>query len=424
MQQKRLSELFAPKFYEVYEKVRNSLITHFFLKGGRGSTKSTFVAMCILLCMMFDASKGEIVHCCVIRRVDNTLRASVHAQFMKAAAILGVDVYWTPGFSPLTYTYKKKSSGASITIQFHGVDDPVKLKSITPAKGYFKYIWVEEAAEFDNMEHIRSVLQSLMRGGEIYKVFYTFNPPKDVTHWANVECEIPSKDRFVHHSTYLDVVASHPKWLGNQFVAEAESLKERNYPAYEHEYLGIATGVEGQIFGNIEIRELSGKEIKAFEKVSCGLDWGFSIDPLAVIWVAYDQKRRTLYLFDEIYKQSMSNAATAREILEVKKWRGRVICDNAEPKSIADINGMGVKALPCRKGKGSVHRGIRWLSAEIDKIVVDPNRCPNAVKELKSYAYEKDAGGKYKREYPDKDNHIIDALRYATQDWQTVTRIH
>lgn len=417
MRQQRLSELFAPKFYEVYEKVRNSLITHFFLKGGRGSAKSTFVAMCILLCMMYDASKGLIVHACVMRRVDNTLRESVHAQFMKAAAILGVDVYWKPGFSPLKFTYKQKQ----MEIQFHGVDDPVKLKSITPTKGYFKYIWIEEAAEFDNMEHIRSVLQSLMRGGEIYKVFYTFNPPKDVTHWANVECEIPGKDRFVHHSTYLDVPV---KWLGQQFIIEAESLKERNYPAYEHEYLGIATGVEGQIFGNIEIRELSHKEIRSFEKVSSGLDWGYSIDPCAVIWCAYDQKRRILYLFDEIYKQSMSNAQVAREILEVKKWRGRVICDNAEPKSIADINGLGVKALPCRKGKGSVHRGIRWLASEIDSIVIDPVRCPNAVKEFKGYAYEKDAGGKYKREYPDRDNHIIDAVRYATQDWQTVTRIH
>ena len=415
MRQISPSKLFAPAFKQVYQAIFYSDITHFFLKGGRGSTKSTFVAMCILLGIMRDAAEGETVHAVVLRRVDNTLRESVHSQMLKAASLLGMDYEWKAGFSPLLITYKRKN----LVIQFHGVDDPIKLKSITPKNGYFKYIWIEEAAEFDNMEHIRSVLQSVMRGGEVFKVFYTFNPPRDVTHWLNVECEVSSANRLVHHSTYLDV----PKeWLGPAFIAEAEDLQLRNPSAYEHEYLGIATGVEGQIFQNVKIEVITAKQILGFEKTSCGLDWGYSIDPLGIIWDAWDAKRRLLYLWDEAYKMGMSNSQAAEEVKK-RKWRTRVICDNAEPKSIADISGMGIKAIPCRKGKGSIARGIKWLAKEVDGIVIDSDRCPNAYKEFRGYAYEKDASGAYKREYPDKNNHLIDATRYSSQDWMANSHI-
>lgn len=411
----RASDLFAPNFKEVWEEFLGNKITHFMLKGGRGSTKSTAVSTMIEMGMMMDAARGEVTNAIVLRLVGDTLRASAHAQMIKSTDLIGNPAEWKPGYSPLTLKYK--INGA--TVQFHGVDDPTKLKSITPERGYFKYIWLEEAAEFQNMEHVRSVLQSVMRGGEVFKVFYTYNPPRDVTHWINVEADIPRPDRLVHHSTYLDVPS---KWLPRSFYVEAETLKKNNLPAYEHEYLGISTGVEGQIFKNVKLETITARQILDFRSRSCGLDWGYSIDPLAVIWDAWNPKYRRLYLFDEVYKLEMSNTATVAAIQE-KGWRGTVICDSEDPKSIADINGMGVRGIPARKGPGSVDRGMRWLSRDVDEIIIDPVRCPNAVKEFKGYSFDKDQYGKYKKGYPDRDNHLIDATRYSAQDWMAIMRI-
>lgn len=412
----RPSDLFAPSFKEVYQKFFDDETTHIFMKGGRGSTKSTAAAILIKLGMMRDHSRGERTSAIVFRRVDNTLRLSVYSQMIKADDFIGNAVEWKYGLSPLMMTYK--INGAEI--QFHGVDDPLKLKSLVARFGYFKYVWIEEAAEFDNMEHIRSILQTVMRGGEKFKVLYTFNPPKDAQHWINVECEIPSARKFVHHSVYTDVPRH---WLSEEFFREAEELKERNFPAYEHEYLGIATGVEGQIFPNVTIEKIPAATINGFKALSCGLDWGFSIDPLAVVWMAYDSKTRTLYLFDEVYRLNASNEIAAKEI-QRRRWNRPVICDSAEPKSIADVSGYGVRAIPARKGKGSIERGMKWLRSYVHNIVIDPERCPNAAREFRGYAFDKDASGtSYKRDFPDRDNHTIDAVRYGCQDWMAVSRI-
>lgn len=410
-----LDEMIAPPFYSVYRDFRGDKITDFILKGGRGSTKSTFAALMIPLGIMDDAVNGEVTNGIIFRRVALTLRDSVFMQVQKCIEMLGASAYWKVNLSPLRLTYK--INGAMIA--FEGVDNPTKLKSVTCVKGYFKYAWFEELEEFEGMEHIRSVRQSVLRGGDKFKVFMTFNPPKSATSWVNRESLVESDDRIVHHSTYLDVPE---EWLGPQFIREALALKANNLEAYQHEYLGMAVGTGGQIFRNLEFRQLTDEVIRGFDRVKCGLDWGYSPDPLGIIWPAWDPRRKTIYIFDEVYRFSASNKQAADEIKD-RKWFGPVICDNAEPKSIADLNGMGVRAVPCRKGRGSIERGMRWLTRGVDKIVIDPKRCPNAVREFSGYEHERNPAGGFKRGYPDKDNHLIDPTRYACQDWMTIINI-
>lgn len=412
----KISDLIAAPFYDVHRSfVYDDTKTDFFLKGGRGSTKSTFAALEIALGIMRDGANGEHTNAIIFRRVGNTLRDSVYSQMLRAIDMLKVNHLWKTGLSPLRLTYKPTGQ----IIAFEGVDDPLKLKSIAVPKGYFKYAWFEELAEFEGIEHIRSIRQSVLRGGSIYKVLLTFNPPKSIVSWVNREVLIVAKNRVVHHSTYLEVPR---EWLGEQFIMEAEQLRDNNFEAYEHEYLGKAVGTGGQIFRNLVFQEITDAEIRNFDRTVCGLDWGFSPDPLGIVWLGWQPRRRRLLVFDEEYLYGVSNSVAADRIKR-RNWTGPVICDNAEPKSIADLNGYGVRAIPCRKGKGSIERGMRWLTREVSEIVIDTERCPNATREFAGYEYAPDPNGGFKRGYPDTNNHLIDPTRYACQDFMASTRI-
>lgn len=296
-------------------------------------------------------------------------------------------------------------------IIFKGLDKAKKSKSIKIAKGYFKLLWFEELDEFDGMEEIRSVRQSIMRGGEKFITFMTYNPPKSLNNWVNQEAMIDSEDTYKNHSTYLDVPR---EWLGDEFIIEAEELKKANPKAYEHEYLGVATGTGGKVFDNLVIREIIDDEIAIFDKIKQGLDFGFAADPLAYVKCHYDKTRKRLFIFDEIYQVSLSNEKLSKA-LKKKNPLNKLITSDVEPRTVNDLQGRGHNIISAVKGADSVDSGMHFLSVELLEIVIDPKRCPNTAREFSSYELEKDKNGNFKGSYPDKDNHSIDATRYALE---------
>lgn len=399
----RLSGLIAPVFYEVHRDIRKGGHTHYWMKGGRGSGKSSFVSIEVVFGLLEDREANAVA----LRKVGANLKDSVMQQMVWAVQALGVAEDWEA--KPSLGEMVCKSTGQKIL--FRGCDDPRKLKSLKFQKGYAKYIWYEEADEFRGMEELRSLNQSLMRGGEDFRVFYSFNPPKGLRHWVNQEMKEMRSERLVHHSTYLDMPE---EWLGRQFLAEAAYVKEKKPKAYRHEYLGEATGEGGEVFRNLNFREISDEEIAAFDKVSRGLDWGYAVDPLHYTVNHFDRTRRRLYIFFELRATEMSNRRLAEEIEKENPDGREVICDSAEPKSIAEMRSLGIRAMGARKGPDSVSYGIKWLQ-DLEEIVIDPIRCPYTAREFSGYAYEGDGHGGWRAQFPDRDNHSIDAVRYSRE---------
>lgn len=401
----KLTDLIAPQFYSIHRDIKNNKYTHYKLYGGRGSTKSSFVGVEIITGMMDDPEANAICW----RRYQNTLQESVYEQLIWAIEALGVSHLWKSSLSPLRLTYKPTGQ----KILFRGCDNPNKAKSLKLRKGYFKYIWIEERAEFEGAEDERTILQSLMRGGSHYVVFYTWNPPKSLNSWVNQDVLQIRDDTICNHSTYLTVPRA---WLGEQFFIEAEELKKRNKMAYRHEYLGEATGTGGKVFDNVILREITPEEIAIFDKLKHGLDFGFAADPLAFLRMHYNKKQHRLYIFREIYQVNLKNREAAAKIKTINPENKIITADSEEPRSIAALNDYGLRVIGAKKGPGSVDFGMSFLSNEIDEIIIDPVTCPNAAREFSTYELEKDKNGNFKGGYPDKDNHTIDACRYALED--------
>lgn len=400
----RLKNVIAPSFYKVHKDIKKDLHTHYWFDGGRGSTKSSFVAIEIIIGIMKDPK----ANCIALRKVKDTLHDSVYEQLCWAIDVLEVGAYWDCKTSPLTLTYTPTGQ----KILFRGADKPKKIKSTKFAKGYCKYIWYEELDEFSGIEEIRMINQSLMRGGEKFTVFYSYNPPKSASNWVNAESKLTRPDRLTHHSTYLTV----PKeWLGEQFLVEAEHLKETKPESYKHEYLGEITGTGGEVFTNVTCRPITDEEIKAFEQLRRGLDFGYAADPLSYGVVNYDRKHKRLHIFHEVYAVGMSNKSIHTEIKKENTYNDTVKADSAEPRTINELNQLGLRIVGVKKGADSVNYGIKFLQ-DLEEIIIDDIRCPNTAREFLTYELEKDANGNFKAGFPDKNNHSIDMTRYALND--------
>ena len=403
----KLSKVIAPSFAGVHSDIKKHGHTHYWLKGGRGSAKSSFISVEIVLGIMRDAGKGLHTNAVVLRRYGVTLRESVFEQIGWAVNALGVSQLWRDSVSPMSYTYLPTGQ----KILFRGVDDPTKAKSIKFSKGWAKYLWYEECVEFEGEEKLRNINQSVLRGGADFFVFYSFNPPKSARNWVNQYVAIEREDTLVHHSTYLTVP---PQWLGEQFLVEAQHLKEVKPEAYRHEYLGEVTGTGGEVFANVTLRAITDEEVSRFDKLRRGIDWGYAADPFAYNVCHYDKTRRQLYIFREIHKVKLSNRAAA-DLIKPEAGGARITCDSAEPKSIDEVKGYGLRVVGAKKGPDSVEYGVKWLQ-DLEEIIIDPARCPETAREFSGYELERDREGNFKAGYPDKDNHHIDAVRYACED--------
>ena len=395
--------MISPAFYESHRMIKAGEITEDVEEGGRGSTKSTFCAIEVILAII----KHPQCHAVVLRQKENTLRKSVYTQIVKAISMLGLKEKFRCTVNPMECTFKPTGQ----KIFFSGLDDPDNLKSITPPFGYIGIGWFEELDGFRGPDQIRKAEQSIFRGGPYKLCLKSFNPPAMWRNWVNQYAREPKEGKRVNHTTYLTTPA---EWLGEPFLAEAEHQKETNPTAYRHEYLGEIVGSGTEVFENIQLRAITDEEIRRFDHVLSGVDWGWYPDPWAFNRVHYDAARRTLYIFAEETRQKTSNARTAAIVAKYIQPDEYVTCDSAEPKSIGDYKAAGIRAREAEKGPGSVEYSMKWL-AGLAKIVIDSERCPDTAKEFCEYEYERDSRtGEVVPGYPDVNNHHIDAVRYAT----------
>lgn len=394
-------------FHRMIRDIRAKKHSEYILPGGRGSMKSSTISLVIPELIKNNSN----MHALILRKVGNTIKDSVYAQMKWALDKLNLSEEFTCKVSPMEITYKATGQ----KIYFRGADDPLKIKSIKPEFGYIGIVWFEELDQFAGPEEIRNIQQSAIRGGnEAYK-FKSFNPPRSKNNWANeytTQAKEKDESAMVQHSTYLDL-GIEQEWLGDMFLKDAEHLKETNPDAYDNEYLGHANGNGGNVFEYIEERTITDEEISHFDRIYQGVDWGWMPDKYAFVRLYYDAARETIYFIDEMYENKKSNEWTAGEI----KRRGyddyEITCDSAEPKSVTDYRDYGLAARSAIKGPGSIEYSMKWWQRR--KLVFDPVRTPNARDEFKKYEYERDKDGNIISGYPDKDNHLIDASRYATE---------
>lgn len=398
------ANMIAPSFSSVLFDIENEEHSEYVFPGGRGSTKSSFVSLEVVDLI----EKHEDMHACILRQVGETLRTSVYQQILWAIEALNLSAEYKATVSPLEIT----KIGTGQKIYFRGADDPNKIKSIKVPFGYIGILWFEELDQFTGPEAVRKIEQSVIRGGDKAYKFKSFNPPKSAQNWANKYIKVPRADRLVVESNYLSV----PKqWLGKPFLDDAEFLKDTNPTAYENEYMGIANGTGGNVFDNVIIREITDEEIKTFDRLYKGVDWGWYPDPYAYNNMTYIASRHELIIFDEYHCNKKSNEQTAKILVNEHGVTANdlITCDSAENKSIGDYRAYGLLARAAEKGPGSVEYSMKWLQS-LSAIIIDNRRCPETAQEFLDYEYERDKEGNVISGYPDKNNHHIDACRYGT----------
>ena len=384
----RISELIGGAFGACRQAVRNGA-AEIVASGGRGSGKSSYVSVELLLQML----KHPGCHGLVCRKVAATLRTSVYAQLQWAVERMGLRSRFRFSLSPMEMEYLPTGQ----RILFFGMDDAGKLKSLKMPAGYIGLLWFEELDQFTE-EEVRSVEQSVFRGGDFTLSFKSFNPPVDAKHWVNGLEDKPG--RFVHRSTYLELPRA---WLGERFFADAEHLQRVNPSLYEHEYLGIPVGDGDRVFPNLRLESFAVQ----LRHRSSGVDWGWWPDPWAFNQVAYDPQSRNLYILAEGHRHRCANRDTAALLMEQVGCNELVIADSAEPKSIAEYRALGLSCRGARKGPGSRRYGYKWLQS-LNAIYIDPAVCPHTAREFAGCVYENGA-------YPGHDDHHIDAVRYACE---------
>lgn len=254
-----------------------------------------------------------------------------------------------------------------------------------------------------------------MRGGNKFVVFKSMNPPKSLSNWANlhIENEKMKPDVYTSKTTYLQ---SPPEWLGEQFINDAEWLKQVSPEIYKHEYLGVPIGNGTEVFDNLVNTKLDDEFISHFDSIFMGIDWGWYPDPFHWTKCYYDMARRDLYIYDEYRCTETTNKDTAKYLQNVKGVTPRdlITCDSAEPKSVSDYRAFGINARPAVKGPDSIRYGIKWL-ASLNRIIIDSVRCPKTWEEFSKYEYVLDKDGNPTSTPSPYNNHSIDAVRYAME---------
>ncbi len=419
----KISDFFLPTFNEFWIASKKKKHLRYVLKGGRGSGKSFHIPIRILL----DVIEYP-VSAIGIRRVQNTILKSIYANFKGAANALGVRHLFKFVDSKLEITYIPRGN----KIYFAGADDPEKIKSIKDADFPLAIAWFEELAEFKSEDDISTIENSILREeleGKFtsvakrnkyypfdYSFYYSYNPPKRKHNWVNKKFESSMIDdnTFVHHSNYLN----NPH-LSKKFIEEAENVKRKDERRYRWIYLGEAIGSGVVPFDNLKIKKgsITNEMVMAFDNIRNAVDFGYATDPLAFVRWHYDKKKNGIYAIDEIYGQKISNRMFAKKLHEKCYQSDRMGADSAEPKSIAELKNE--HAIPriygVKKGPDSVEYGEQWLD-DLDFICIDPLRTPNIAKEFENIDYQVDKDGNPKPRLEDKDNHTIDATRYAFED--------
>ena len=404
-----LKEKIKPSFYSVARATMNPKILHIACKGGRGSGKSSDIALLIIILV-----KHFAVNAVCIRKTDNTLEQSVYEQLKWAISELGLTSEFKFNKSPLRISYVPRGN----YIVFRGAQNPERIKSLKDSRFPFAIGWIEELAEFKTEDEVKTITNSLLRGeladGLFYKFFYSYNPPKRKHSWVNkkYESRFQPENTFVHASTYKDNPI-----IAKEFIEEAEATRERSEKRYRWEYLGEAIGSGVAPFENLVFRKITDEEIARFDNIRQGNDFGYANDPLAFVRWHYDKKKRVIYAIDEIYGVKISNRELAERIREKGYQSQMITCDSAEPKSIDELKlQLNIPLVQgAKKGPDSREYGERWLD-DLDAIVIDPERTPNIAREFESADYAVDRDGNPKPKLEEVNDHTIDATRYAFED--------
>lgn len=409
MQTVNLSKVIAPCFYSVHKSILNHDYEIYRLKGGRGSTKSSFIAAEVLNLVM----RYEFVCAVVLMKQGNRLRNGAYNLYLQAISRLGLDSYFKKSLSPMKITYKPTGQ----YILFIGLDDAMKTKGITTDREdrYFAVTHFEELDQFKGETEISIALQSLQRGGDLYWCFQCYNPPQNRYNWCNVSSNKDVEGRLVHTSDYRMI---DPSWLGVGFYNEMRRVRARSELDYRWMYLGEATGTGGAVFKNIKEIELSDEDLRNFDNHFNGQDWGFSPDPAAFVRWHLDLANDSIYACAESIRYECQMAQVAQDILDNGFNDVYTIIDSARGgEMLSEFRNVGVLCNNMYKGRsGQLSRefGIQWLATR-KNIFIDKRRTPQIFEEFSGYEYQRD------KHDPDKflsqpitfNDHTIDATRYA-----------
>lgn len=372
-------------------------------KGSRASKKSKTSALWFIVNLM----KHPAANLLVVRATYNTLRNSCFTELKWAIARLGVQQYWQINLSPLEMTYLPTGQ----KIYFRGLDDPLKVTSITVDVGVLCWLWIEEAYEIDSEESFDTLDESI-RGqvpdGLFKQITLTFNPWNE-HHWL--------KKRFFD-APDSDVLAKTTNYLCNEFLDDAdlrvfERMKRDNPRRYQVAGLGNWGMVDGLVYENFREAEFELSDLPDTARSFFGLDFGYTNDPTAFWAGMVDEKSKKIWVFDEMYERGMSNERIAERITEMGYAKEVITADSAEPKSIDRLRMLGLRRVrAAQKGKDSILNGIDRIQDY--ELIVHP-RCKNFLVEIYNYTWAKDKFGRAINKPIDDFNHLMDAMRYALE---------
>lgn len=379
-------------------------------KGSRASKKSKTTALNIICRMM----KYPDANTLVVRKVFRTLKDSCFTELKWAIHRFGVDQHWEIKESPLEMTYKPTGQ----KIYFRGLDDPLKVTSITVEHGYLCWCWIEEAyeiskeADFDMLDE--SIRGAIPPETGLFKQFtLTFNPWNE-HHWI--------KKRFFDADPSPDILAQTTNYLCNEWLDAAdlavfESMRVNNPRRYRVAGLGDWGIVDGLIYENWEELAFNPMDIsrKSGVQSAFGLDFGYTNDPTALFCGLISKTEKTIWVFDELYEKALTNSRIYERVLNMGYGKERIKADCAEPKSIDELREAGLRHIrAARKGKDSVNNGIQYIQDY--HIIIHP-RCVNFLTEISNYTWDTDKQTGEKINQPIDDfNHLMDAMRYALED--------
>lgn len=373
------------------------------IKGSRASKKSKTTAL--WFAVWLNKKGYEKANLVVFRKTYRTIKDSCYADLKWAFTRLGVINDWTFTLSPLEAT--RKSTGQKIL--FRGLDDSLKITSITAEKGSLCWAWLEEAYELMNEDDFNMLDESIR--GQVEKPLFkqwtiSFNPWNE-RHWL--------KSRFfdVKDSDILAITTNYTcnEWLDDADLKVFERMKEHNPRRYQVAGLGNWGVVDGLVYENWKEEKFTLKEIENTITVA-GLDFGYTNDPTAFFIGFLDKKNKKLFVWDEIYKTGLSNKSIYEEIVRMKYQKENIIADSAEPKSIDELRGYGLRIKGAKKGKDSILNGVQWIQDL--EIIIHP-RCTNFLTEISNYQWDKDKFGKSINRPIDDFNHLMDAMRYSVE---------
>lgn len=387
-----------------YKKFWNFKGRYRVVKGSRASKKSKTTA----LWYIYNIMKYKNANLLVVRKTYRTLKDSCYTELKWAIHRLGVDAFFSCTQSPLEITYIPTGQ----KIYFRGLDDPLKVTSITVDVGYLCWMWLEEAYEI-NSESDFDMLDESIRGnvsdGLFKQITITFNPWND-KHWLKKKFFDVKDDNILALTTNYKC----NEWLDEADLKVFETMKKNNPRRYQVAGLGNWGVVDGLVYENWKEQDFNIDDIKNKDTISVfGLDFGYTNDASALFCGILDLKGKKLWVFDEMYKKGLSNKDIYNNVLNMGFVKEQIIADSAEPKSIDELKYYGIRRIQgAKKGKDSINNGIQWIQDL--EIIIHP-RCVNFLTEISNYQWDTDKFGNKINKPIDCFNHLMDAMRYALE---------